>query len=114
VKSSPSQELLEGREDYSMADDFYVYLLVDSDPAGLAADQIFYVGKGRDSRALHHALEYVDAVKNNSLAEAVSKLAQTADPSAVEADVAPVEHAKVQRIRKIVDAGRDVRLSRVS
>ena len=55
-------------------------------------------------------LEYVDAAKNNSLAEAVSKLAQTADPSAVEADAALVEHAKVQRIRKIVDAGRDVRV----
>lgn len=90
-----------------MPHDYYVYLLVDHDPTGKRDDRVFYVGKGRDARALHHVLDYVRALEAGALREAESHQ--------VDHEVDPVEaqqlvHEKVRRIAEIHAAGREVRI----
>lgn len=94
----------------AVADDFYVYLLVDVDPTGVEPEQIFYVGKGHDSRALHHVLEYVEAVRRAELAIAADVLAKASGQQVADNQAPAEEHAKVKRIREIVEAGREVRV----
>jgi len=93
-----------------VADDFYVDLLVDADPAGTDPQRVFYVGKGRDGRALHHVLEYVETIRQAAPGTAAEVLVK-ASTGSVEHDSSPaVEHAKVTGIRQIVDTGREVRV----
>lgn len=91
-----------------MSNDYYVYLLVDHDPKGKTPDDIFYVGKGRNSRALHHVLEYVHALERQEEAEALANHA--AALGAAEPADQVEEHAKVLRIAELRQAGRQVRI----
>ncbi len=95
-----------------MPDDYYVYLLVDQDPRGQLPDKIFYVGKGRDSRALHHVLEHVRALEQHDLERAQALHARglgTLDAGG-STDVLELEHEKLRRIGEIRRAGREVRI----
>lgn len=95
-----------------MGDDFYVYLLVDHDPTDVLPDSIFYVGKGRNSRALQHVVEYVQALEQRDLDEARRLLLQAQHPE--DSDEAVVddqlEQEKLRRIGEARQARREVRI----
>ncbi len=95
-----------------MSDDYYVYLLVDHDSRGGSSDKIFYVGKGRNSRALHHVLEYVHALERENFDEARKALTRAAatDDDLDGHQQPALEHEKVRRIAEIRRAGREVRI----
>lgn len=95
-----------------VADDYYVYLLVDHDPRGKRADRIFYVGKGRNSRALHHVLEYVAALERRAFDAARESLEKSGgiEPEHSHQDLSSVENDKIKCIDAIRSSGRDVRI----
>lgn len=88
-----------------MPQDYYVYLLVDHDPDGRRPETIFYVGKGKNTRALHHILEYVRALEEGDVGRA--EALQVKDEDSGERQLV---HEKVRRIAAIRSAGREVRI----
>lgn len=95
-----------------MANDFYVYLLVDHDPTGVLPDSIFYVGKGRNSRALQHVVAYVQALEQQDLYDARRLLLQAQHPedSGEAAVDNQLENEKLRRISEARQTGREVRI----
>ncbi|QWC84565.1 GIY-YIG nuclease family protein [Nocardioidaceae bacterium] len=95
--------------------DYYVYLLVDAEDSE-DPGEVFYVGKGRGTRAAHHLLEYLQAVQEGRDGQAALRQAgadpdqaQLSDDDAACAAVAE-ESEKVARIRAAHEAGREVRI----
>lgn len=94
-----------------MANDFYVYLLVDHDPAQPAEDKIFYVGKGKDRRALQHWDDALNAANSKRDPNVETSIREAlAGMDSVEEDAPAELSAKITRIQDILAEGRKVRV----
>jgi hypothetical protein len=103
-------------------DDYYVYLLVEERPE---CEEVFYVGKGKNTRGAAHLHEYVRSVmvgdegRDELTLAGVLPLSSTpghsAESSSGELAATMVgepaeEHARLQRIRHAHEAGHGVRV----